>query len=81
MNENTSQLPDSLYEKVKERAHEDGVSINQFLASAAAEKVSAFLTAAYLKEEAKKGDAQAFRSVLKKVPASEPDKGDELSCS
>lgn len=74
----TIRLPDSLHNKIKELAREDGVSINQFLASAAAEKVSALLTADFLKEQAKKGDRKSFEAVLKKVPGNSPDPGDEI---
>ena len=34
-------LPDSLHEKVRELAAQDGISINQFIATAMAEKMSA----------------------------------------
>jgi len=46
-------LPDSLHKKIKEIAKEDGFSINQFISSAAAEKVSAIMTVDFLKKEAK----------------------------
>ena len=74
----TIRLPDSLHNKIKELAREDGVSINQFLASAAAEKVSALLTVDFLKEQAKNGDRKRFEAVLKKVPGNAPDPGDEI---
>jgi len=37
-------LPDSLHNQIKKLASEDGISINQFVVSAVAEKTSAFLT-------------------------------------
>ena len=43
-------LPDSIHKKVKEITSQDGISINQFIASATAEKLSAYLTDDYLKE-------------------------------
>ena len=42
-------LPDSLHEKVRELARRDDVSINQFIATAVAEKASALQTVDYLK--------------------------------
>ena len=43
-------LPDSLHKQIRELAEHDGISINQFIVSAVAEKTSAFLTKAYLGE-------------------------------
>lgn len=69
-------LPDSLHAKVRELAAEEGVSINQFLALAAAEKVSALLTADYLRERGARGSRETFDAVLAKVPDAEPDPAD-----
>ena len=71
-------IPESLHKKVKELAAQDGISINQFLNSAAAEKVSAMMTLEYLKEEAKRGSREDFLSVLNKVPDVEPEPHDRL---
>jgi hypothetical protein len=49
-------------------AEQEGISINQFIASAAAEKLSALRTASYLKECARKGNRKEFEAVLAKVP-------------
>jgi hypothetical protein len=64
----TLRLPDSIHRKVKELAKQDGVSINQFLASAAAEKVSSILTVSYLEEEARMASRSGFDRVLAKTP-------------
>ncbi len=71
-------LPDSLHEQVKELARRDGISINQFVASAVAEKMSALLTEQYLKERAAKGNKDAFLRVLGKVPDKDPEPYDRL---
>ena len=71
-------LPDSLHKKIKEISKADGISINQFLNSAAAEKVSAVLTVDYLKKEAKLGKRKDFDSVLKKVPNVKPEDYDKI---
>ena len=71
-------LPDSLHDQVRQLAAEEGVSINQFLALAAAEKVSALLTADYLRERGGRGDRAAFDAVLDRVPSVEPDPGDRI---
>ncbi len=71
-------LPDSLHEQVKAIAKKDGVSINQFISSAVAEKMSALLTEEYLEKRALKGSKQAFIKAMAKVPDVPPSKGDEL---
>lgn len=70
-------LPDSLHEQIKALAKKDGISINQFISSAVAEKMSALLTEEYLEKRASKGNKQAFLSALGKVPDVPPQKGDE----
>ena len=74
----TIELPDSLCAKIRELADQDGVSVNQFLASAAAEKVSALLTEDYLRSEAALGNREDFEKALRKAPGLPPDPGDEL---
>lgn len=71
-------LPDSLHEQVKILAKNDGISINQFISSAVAEKMSALLTEEYLKERASKGSTDNFLRAMAKVPDAKPDQGDEL---
>lgn len=71
-------LPESLHEQVKALAKKDGISINQFVSSAIAEKMSALLTEEYLKGRAAKGNKEKFLNVLSKVPDVEPDKQDNL---
>ncbi len=53
----TVRLPDSLHKEIKQLAKTDGVSINQFLTLAAAEKVSALRTIDHLRAEAAKAVA------------------------
>ncbi len=74
----TIRLPDSLHRQIKELAKEEGVSINQFLTLAAAEKISALRTIDYLREEASKGSRADFEAFLAAVPAAEPEEDDRL---
>ena len=74
----TLRLPESIHLKIKELAKRDGISINQFLASAAAEKMSALLTKDYLEEEAKNSSREDFDKVMQAVPNVEPDDYDKL---
>ena len=71
-------LPDSLHRKVKELAEQDDISINQFIATAVAEKMAALLTLDYLAERAQRGSRATFDRVLAKIPARPPLPGDEL---
>lgn len=71
-------LPDSIHRHIREIAREDGVSINTFITSAVAEKVSAITTENYISARAGKARKSAFKRVLDRVPKREPLPGDEL---
>ncbi|MEQ1638028.1 MAG: YlcI/YnfO family protein [Methylococcales bacterium] len=70
-------LPDSIHRHIKELANKEGVSINQFIATAVAEKVSAIATEEYLQNRAQRADSSAFQAILAKVPKRQPLPGDE----
>ena len=74
----TLRLPVSLHLKIKEIAKDEGISINQFLASAAAEKMSALLTQTYLEKEAQKGSRDIFEKVMNAIPDVEAESFDKL---
>ena len=69
----TIELPNSLHRKLEELAAQDGISLSQFLATAAAEKMSALETFDFLKREAARGTQEGFERVLRAVPDVEPD--------
>jgi len=71
-------LPASLHRQIRELARQEGMSINQFLASAAAEKVAAVLTEDYLEDRARRGERARFRAVLDKVPDQPPSPEDAM---
>ena len=71
-------LPESLHRKLGELAEQEGISINQLITSAVAEKVSALLTENYLASRAKRSSQQKFERVLAKVPDVEPEEFDRL---
>lgn len=75
----TIRLPNSVHQKIKELAKLDDVSVNQFIASAAAEKMASFLTLDYLKAEAAKGQRGDFERYLQSVPDARPAPGDALA--
>lgn len=71
-------VPDSLHRAIKEIATKDGYSMNQFLITAAAEKLSALETVDYLRHRAERVNLKDFDRLFAIVPDSEPDPGDEL---
>lgn len=71
-------LPNSIHRHAKRLASEEGVSVNQLISAAVAEKLSAIDTERYLLERAARGRVSKFRRVLAKVPAAKPAPGDEL---
>ena len=71
-------LPESLHQRVRELADREGISINQFIATAVAEKMSALLTEEYLQARAQRGSRSKYETVLAQVPDVEPDDRDRL---
>jgi hypothetical protein len=71
-------LPESLHQGLKQAVLQDGVSINQFITVAIAEKLSALLTEKYLVERAAKGDRSSYLAALAQVLDVEPEAYDRL---
>ena len=61
-------LSNSLHRKLGDLARREGVSINQLVNSAVAEKMATLMTVEYLQERAKRGTRKKFEAVLAKVP-------------
>ena len=61
-------LPNSLHNQIRVLAKRDGVSINQLIASATAEKVAALLTEEYLDERANRASRARYDAALARVP-------------
>lgn len=71
-------LPNSLHEAAKELAVREGISVNQLVASALAEKLAAIMTVEYLDARGKRGSRTKFLAALARVPDVEPDPADRL---
>ena len=72
------QLPESLKETAVRLAKEDGVSLNQWIVAAVAQKIGAVETAAeFLVRRAKDADLDAALALLGSVPDTEPIESDE----
>lgn len=74
----TIRLPHSVHESIKILARQDGISVNQFIASAAAEKMASFQTLDDLRREAALGKREDFERFLQVVPDGAPVAGDEI---
>lgn len=66
-------LPNSLHQRLREYAKKEGISINQFIASATLEKLSVLSTEEYLEARGAGGSRVKFESALAQVPDIDPD--------
>ena len=71
-------LPNSIHNKVREVAQQEGTSINSFIATALAEKLSALLTKEYLEMRAERSSEEKLYQALSEVPDIEPAEFDRL---
>lgn len=70
-------LPISLKAGAEKVAREDGTTLNQFIISAVAEKLSALKTADYFAERAKRGNLTAALTMLNRQGGQAPDAEDK----
>jgi len=71
-------LPASIKAAVEKLAREEGISMNQFVATAVAEKLAAMKTAEFFAQRASRADLRAFRKLLRRKRGESPREGDEL---
>jgi len=71
-------LPKSVKAAAEQVARDEGISLNQFVATAVAEKLSALNTARFFAERRERADPQTFRDLLTRAGGVEPRSGDEL---
>ncbi|MEN9373441.1 MAG: hypothetical protein RIR79_993 [Pseudomonadota bacterium] len=71
-------LPISLKAGAEKVAREDGTTLNQFIISAVAEKLSALKTADYFAERAKRGNLGAALAMLNRTGGQAPHAEDRL---
>ena len=74
----TVNLPNYLLSHIRMLAEREGITVDQFIASAVAEKASVWDSVDYLNERARRGDRGKFRAVMDQVPDVEPDDYDKL---
>jgi hypothetical protein len=78
MSKLTVEIPESLQRTIRALAEQEGYSVDQFLATAAAEKIAAIRTVEYLRREAAAGQRQDFEQFLAAVPHRQPADTDRI---
>lgn len=71
-------LPRSLKEAVERISREEQTSIDQFVAAAVAEKVSALQTARFFADRKARADFEAFDRIMRRRGGEAPREGDEM---
>lgn len=74
----TINIPDGLAGRLRQIAEDQGITIDQLLSSAAAEKLSAIMTIEHLTERGHLGDRAGYQRFLDSSPDVPPLPGDEL---
>lgn len=70
-------LPRSLKEGVERAARRDGVSMNQLIATAVAEKLSALETRDFFERRAERADYEAFDRIMRRTGGQPPREDDQ----
>ena len=71
-------LPRSLKKAVEQQSRKDGTSVNQFVATAVAEKLSTMQTAEFFASRKARADFKAFDKLMGRRGGKRPRVGDEL---
>ena len=80
-NQSTSplRLPRSVKAEVERRAKQDGISVNQFVATAVAEKLAAMGTAEFFAERRERADFTAFDRLIRRKGGEAPRPDDTIA--
>jgi hypothetical protein len=71
-------LPRSIKAAVQRRAKQDGISINQFVATAVAEKLAAMDTATFFSERRNRANFAAFDRLMRRKGGEAPQPADKI---
>lgn len=72
-------IPKSVKAAVARCAERDGISMNQFMATAVAEKISVLATIDLFEDRAARADYESFDRIMTRKGGEPPRKGDEVS--
>jgi hypothetical protein len=67
-----------MYNRLREVAKAEGISMNQFVTLAIAEKMATLTTLDYWEERAKRGSREKLLTILERAPDVEPEDYDRL---
>ena len=71
-------LPRSIKAAAERLSKEDGTSLNQFVATAVAEKIAVMTTAAFFAERVERSSGNALAALLARRQGDKPREGDEI---
>lgn len=71
-------LPRSVKAEVERRAKAEGISVNQFVATAVAEKLATMNTAAFFGERRQRADFKAFDPLMRRTGGQPPSADDTI---
>lgn len=71
-------IPKSVKAAVARWAERDGISMNQFMATAVAEKISVLATIDLFEDRAARADYETFDRVMNRTSGEKPREGDEI---
>jgi post-segregation antitoxin (ccd killing protein) len=72
-------LPRSVKAEVVRRAKQDGTSVNQFVATAVAEKLAAMNTAEFFAERRARADLDTFDLIMRRAGGEKPQPDDTIT--
>ncbi len=72
-------LPRSVKTEIERRAKQEGTSVNQFVATAVAEKLAAMNTAEFFAERRNRADFAAFDRLMKRKGGEKPGPDDTIA--
>ncbi|MEO3690548.1 pilus assembly protein HicB [Roseateles paludis] len=72
-------LPRSVKAAAEQLARDEGISLNQLVATAVAEKLAVMRTAAFFAERRERADPAALRALLTRQGGVPPREGDEIA--
>ena len=71
-------LANSLQEEARKTAKREGISLNQLINLAVAEKISVLRTEEFFRERGARGSVARARKILKRAGKEQPREGDEV---
>jgi len=74
----TISIPESIRCRVESLAREDGVPVDDFVASILSQRIAVAEADSYVRQRASRGSAEQMLEILKAAPEVEPDEEDRL---